>query len=131
MADKNLIAGVNVNYALPSTGNNLSFPDHAKLHRVVATNTSAPDKSITINDSGVVHPTNNEGTFVDGDLSTGVLTVTHNLGLTTAPYILIVLVANNSNQKIEPDFITFSTNSFTIDLTSYGTITGTYAYKFI
>lgn len=70
------------------------------------------------------------GTFVNADLSTGVLTVTHNKGL-SAPYSLIVQVFNNSAQMIIPDQVTGLTNTFTIDLTSYGTLTGTWGYSYI
>jgi hypothetical protein len=69
------------------------------------------------------------GTFVDGDLSTGKLTVTHTKGL-AAPYSCWVEVINGSAQKVIPDQITFATNSFEIDLTSFGTITGTYGYTY-
>jgi len=70
------------------------------------------------------------GTFVNGDLSSSKLTVTHNLSL-SAPYTRIVKVVNNSNLEIIPDNITFATNSFEIDLTSYGTISGTWGYRYI
>jgi hypothetical protein len=70
-----------------------------------------------------------KGTFVNADLSTGVLTVTHNLAL-SAPYMVLVKVFNNSNVEIIPDTLTGFANSFTITLTSYGTITGTWGYVY-
>jgi len=70
-----------------------------------------------------------KGTFVNADLSTGVLTVTHNLGL-SAPYTVMVEVFDNSGNKVHPDEITGLTNSFTIDLTSYGTIVGNWGYVY-
>lgn len=69
------------------------------------------------------------GTFVDGDLSTGVLTITHSLGLST-PFTLNLTVADNSQKMIIPDDVTFATNTITVDLTSYGTLTGTWGYYY-
>lgn len=70
------------------------------------------------------------GTFVNGDLVTGKLTVTHNLTL-DAPYQRLVIVVDNNGKMIIPDDITFATNSFEIDLTSFGTITGTWGYRYL
>jgi len=70
------------------------------------------------------------GTFVNGDLVAGKLTVTHNFGL-TAPYVVSVLIFNNSNEQIVPDGVVGATNSVEIDLTSYGSLTGTYGYLVI
>lgn len=67
-----------------------------------------------------------ELSFVNADLSSGVLTVTHSEGL-AAGYTAIVTVVNNSGAVIIPDAInTFAANSFKVDLTSYGTLTGTW-----
>ena len=61
--------------------------------------------------------------FVDGDLSSGVLTVNHNLN---AQYISVTVI-NNSNQIVIPDQVTMAgANACTVDLTSYGTLTGTW-----
>jgi len=61
--------------------------------------------------------------FVNGDLSAGVLTVNHNLG----HKYCTVQVFDNSDINILPDTITLtSTTALTIDLTSYGTLTGTW-----
>lgn len=72
-----------------------------------------------------------ELTFTNSDLSTGVLTVTHNLGLASA-YSVMVQVINNSGAVIIPDQInTFAANSFKVDLTSYGTISGTWSCIYV
>jgi len=61
--------------------------------------------------------------FVDGDLSSGVLTVNHNLN---SQYVSVT-VYNNSGLIIIPDDVDAVTaNQITIDLTSYGALTGTY-----
>lgn len=69
------------------------------------------------------------GTFTNSNLSTGVLTITHNLGL-SAPYVLTLEIHNNSSKRIYPDDITGSANSVAVDLTSYGTISGTWGYAY-
>ncbi len=68
----------------------------------------------------------NQETFTNADLSSGILTITHNLGLTT-PYALDITVVDNNSIIIAPDEITSGENSFTVDLSAYGTITGTWA----
>ena len=80
--------------------------------------------------SGGGGATATRGTFVDGDLSSGVLTVTHNKAL-SAPYSVDVHIFDNNNLEILPDDITGATNSFTVDLTSFGTLTGTWGYVYI
>jgi hypothetical protein len=68
------------------------------------------------------------GTFVDGDLTAGVLTVTHNFGL-SAPYSVNVGIYDNSSEMIGGvDSVTGSANSVAIDMTSFGTLTGTWGY---
>jgi len=67
-------------------------------------------------------------TFVDGDLTAGVLTISHNLGTKNT----IVSVYDNSDNVIVPDEITATDiNTTTIDLSSYGTLTGTWRYVII
>lgn len=85
--------------------------------------TSAP----TLIDSGnapVVVVTNSRvyrDSFSAVDLVAGILTVNHNLNR----QIVIVQVSNNLNQVITPDLITLtSTNSASVDLSSFGAITG-------
>ena len=61
--------------------------------------------------------------FDNGDLSSGVLTVTHNL---SAQYVLCQ-VYDNSDQLVVPDDITLSSSSaLAVDLSSFGTISGTW-----
>jgi hypothetical protein len=69
------------------------------------------------------------GTFINGDLSSGKLTVTHSLGL-SAPYTRIVVVVDNNGKEVDCP-ITFATNSFEIDLSLAGTISGTWGYRYI
>jgi hypothetical protein len=61
--------------------------------------------------------------FTNADLSSGVLTVTHNLGHKYA----IIQVYDNNDDLVQPDDITLTnSNSASIDLTSFGTLTGTW-----
>lgn len=61
--------------------------------------------------------------FVNADLSTGVLTVTHGLG---HKYCSVTVVDNNE-KIILPDEVTYVDNdSLTVTLTTYGAITGTW-----
>jgi hypothetical protein len=72
-----------------------------------------------------------KSTFTNASLSTGVLTITHNLGLASNAEVLMVTILNNSKKQIIPDDITFSANSFAVDLTSYGTLSGTWQLAYI
>lgn len=69
------------------------------------------------------------GTFDNTNLSSGILTITHNFGL-PAPYTFDIAIFDNTNKMIVPDDITGSTNSIAIDLSSYGTLTGTWGYSY-
>jgi hypothetical protein len=61
--------------------------------------------------------------FTSANISAGVLTVTHNLNRQYPTYI----IADNTNQEIVPDNVTFGgVNGLTVDLTTFGTITGTW-----
>ena len=61
--------------------------------------------------------------FVDGDLTAGVITITHSL----EEQFVDVTVYDGNNEQITPDAITLdSTTEATIDLSSYGTLVGTY-----
>lgn len=61
--------------------------------------------------------------FVNANLSSGVLTVNHNLNSKYVP----VLVCDNNGNVVQPDDVTLtSTTSLTITLTSQGNITGTW-----
>lgn len=70
------------------------------------------------------------GTFVNGDLVAGILTISHNFGL-AAPYMVDVNIFNDSGDKIIPDAITGTANTIIIDFTSYGILSGTYGYLLI
>lgn len=62
-------------------------------------------------------------TFTNASLSSGLLTVTHNLSATP----VIVQVYDNTNSMIIPDQITLtSTNVATVNLTSFGALAGTW-----
>ena len=69
------------------------------------------------------------GTFTNASLSSGKLTIEHNKAL-SAPYSLIIFIYDNNNKMIIPDEITGSTNSVEIDLTSFGSLTGTWGYVY-
>ena len=70
------------------------------------------------------------GTFVDGDLTAGILTIIHSRALAT-PFTLLLVIADNAQKQIIPDEVTFLTNTITVDLTSYGTLTGTWGFYYI
>lgn len=70
------------------------------------------------------------GTFDNSDLTTGVFTITHNLAL-SAPYALLISIFDNNNKQILPDEVTGAMNTTAIDLASYGTISGTWGYRYI
>lgn len=69
------------------------------------------------------------GTFTNATLSSGILTITHNLAL-TAPYSINVLIFDNENKQVMPKEVTGAANSVAVDLTPYGTITGTWGYSY-
>lgn len=61
--------------------------------------------------------------FTNANLSAGVLTVTHSLGQS----VVNVMVFDNTNKNIRPDDITLvDSNSLTVDLSSFGTLSGTW-----
>jgi hypothetical protein len=68
-------------------------------------------------------------TFTDADLTAGVLTITHNLDL-DAPYPINALIFDNNSKQVLPDSVTGLANSVEIDLSSYGTLTGTWGYSY-
>ena len=67
------------------------------------------------------------GTFVNSDLVSGVLTITHNLNL-SAPYPVFVVIFNNNGVQIAPDSVIGAANSVAIDLTTQGSLSGTWGY---
>jgi hypothetical protein len=81
--------------------------------------TSASAARTNLSASGVFSQT-----FTSGNISAGVLTVTHNLGRQIVP----IAIADNNSLMIIPDNITFtSATALSVDLTSFGTITGTWS----
>ena len=64
-------------------------------------------------------------TFTDASLAGGILTITHNLAL-SSPYILPMNLVDNNQIEVEADEITFLANTITIDLGSYGALAGTW-----
>lgn len=62
-------------------------------------------------------------TFTNSNLASGILTVTHDLGTTNCTYN----IQDNNSKAIIPDDITFASNTATVDLTSFGSITGTWS----
>lgn len=64
-----------------------------------------------------------EQTFVNGDLTSGLITITHNLGKQYPSFSL----SDGSDLRIQPDqFLSVNANSVQIDLTSFAPLTGTY-----
>lgn len=62
--------------------------------------------------------------FVAGDLVAGVLTVNHAKGV---QYLSRVIISDDSNKQIIPDGVTFTdANNASINLSSFGAITGTW-----
>lgn len=62
--------------------------------------------------------------FANSDLSSGILQVNHNFG----ELYCAVSVIDNTGKIVTPDEVTFLTTSYlTVDLSSYGTITGNWA----
>jgi len=61
--------------------------------------------------------------FTSANVSAGILTVTHNLGR----QFVFPIIFDNSNKMLYPDdYTATSTSVLTVDLTTYGTITGTW-----
>jgi len=66
--------------------------------------------------------------FTNADLSSGVLTVTHSL---STQFVLTVVYDNNNKQIIPDDVTATSTSACAIDLSSFGTISGTWNVRCI
>ena len=65
------------------------------------------------------------GTFVDADLVAGVIAIEHNLGVAS----VLIQLFDEANQMALPDTHTLTdTNTTTVDLSSFGTISGTWSY---
>jgi len=69
------------------------------------------------------------GTFVNSDLATGILTITHNFGL-SAPYMAQVTIIRNNGKPYLPDY-TCLENTITVDLLPLGNISGIWGYIII
>lgn len=61
--------------------------------------------------------------FTNGDLTTGILSVTHNLG---EKYVGVHIYDNNDKQIIPDEISLQSTTALQIELGSYGTLSGTW-----
>lgn len=83
-----------------------------------------PDVTVYITDSEVKKVS---GTFVFADLVAGVLTINHNFGL-TAPYPMRVTIFGSDNKERDGFDVHAATNTVDVDLSAFGTITGTWAY---
>ena len=70
------------------------------------------------------------GTFIDADLVAGVFTITHDESL-DPPYSIDVTIFDNNGHEIVPDQVTGHANTVDIDLTSFGTLLGTWGYVYI
>lgn len=79
--------------------------------------------------SGPTPPDPHVGTFINSDLVDGVLTLTHDEGL-SPPYTIDVTIFNNLGQEITPDSITGHANSVDINLASFIPLTGTWGYVY-
>ena len=77
---------------------------------------------------GAVGTNAHEVAFTNADLTAGVLTVTHNLGVNVVCWSL----ADDANEAVLPDNIGFTdANSLSVDLSSFGAITGTWTFRAI
>lgn len=69
------------------------------------------------------------GTFTSANLSSGVLNITHSKNL-AAPYPVTVWIYDNTNKQVQADDITGAANYTLVNLSSYGTISGTWGYAY-
>jgi len=91
---------------------------------------AAPQAAIDAAAAAASIPTFTRATFDNDDLTAGVLTITHNLGL-SAPYATNIFIFDNTGNLIIPDEITGAADSVAVDLTSYGAISGTWGYAYL
>ncbi len=66
--------------------------------------------------------------FTNADLSSGILTATHSLN---TQYVLLMLYDNSGNVVQADEFTAISTTVLTVDLSSFGTITGTWNIRVV
>jgi hypothetical protein len=67
------------------------------------------------------------GTFTNTDLVSGTLPIVDTAGLST-PFQRYIMVYENTGKVLFPDDIVLASNSWYLDLTSYGTISGTWGW---
>lgn len=115
--------------AVVGTRPQLNFIEGANITLTIADDAGNDQVDITIAASGG-GATGTRGTFTNASLVAGVLTITHTLGLST-PFTLLLTVADNNQEQIIPDSVKFLTNTIEVDLTSYGTLAGTWGYYYI
>jgi hypothetical protein len=81
--------------------------------------------NVTVTPAQIVASRMVRGTFVDGDLTTGTLAIAHSLNVDS----VLIQIYDEANQQILPDTITLTdADTTTVDLSSYGTIAGTWSY---
>lgn len=112
----------------PGSDKILFWDDSAGNTEWLTLGTNLSITGTTINATG--GSTLTRATFTSASLTAGVLTITHSAGL-SAPYTVMVTIFDNNNKQIIPDQITGSTNSVAVDLSSYGTISGTWGFAWI
>ncbi len=91
-----------------------------------ASNASTSADEAAANAAGV---SSVSGTYQDADIVGGVLTITHNFGL-SAPYTLAITFVDNLGVIFDPDKVEFTTNTILVTLATLGTISGVYGYIF-
>ena len=110
-------SGVNKVYQIDSSGNWTALLSPSDIIPGTGITVTELNGTVTINRTATKYKTQ----FANSDLTAGALTVSHNL-IEDYP---VVMVYNNSRQFVVPDGITSNNaNSVTIDLTSYGPISG-------
>ncbi len=70
------------------------------------------------------------GTFNSASLTANILTITHSLGL-SSPYPVVLSIFNNLFNQVIPDAVVGGTNSVTVNLASFATISGTWGYAIV
>ena len=114
----------------PSSSDKMNVVPHAAQHAAVNAEIVAIETALGVNMANAGGKAT-ELSFTNSDLAAGILTVTHNKAL-TGGYTAIVTVINNSGAMCIPDQVnTFAANSFKVDLTSYGVLTGTWFCTYV
>lgn len=131
------IAGVSgVGHAIKEEGG-AALTQRANLNFIGAGVTATDNAGTNATDITIVAggATGTRAAFTTANLTAGILTVTHTLGL-AAPYSLLVTITDNNNNIIVPTSIIFLTNTFTVDLLfatnpETGAITGNWGVYYI